>query len=199
MKAIDENLLETDLAYRYQYLCEFIGFREDDVAEIYSAARALGPYIHGLVDAVYAQLFKYDATLRHFLPTQRGYDGDIPLTLEGITTDHPHIVVRKEHLGRYFATLLTKPYDVEMAEYLDWIGTIHTVATTARLQIPLVQMNALMGYIADAFHAIVLDLGLPRDREAATLRALSKLLWIQNDLISRHYVPPRAAAMGSVQ
>lgn len=189
MNAIDESRLETDLAYRFQYLRGFIGFHDDDVAAIHSAAQALGPYIHGLVDAVYAQLFKYTATLRHFLPAPRGYDGDIPLTLDGITTDHPHIMSRKEHLGRYFATLITKPYDAAMAEYLDWIGKIHTVATTARLQIPHVQMNALMGYIAEALHAIVLDLGLPREQEVTTIRAFSKLLWIQNDLISRHYIP----------
>lgn len=188
MLAIDERRLETDLAYRFEYLCGFIGFRERDIAAIHAAAPALARFVPGLVDAIYAQLFKYDATLRHFLPAQRGYDGDIPLTLDGITTDHPHITVRKEHLGRYFATLLTKPYDGAMAEYLDWIGKIHTVATTARLQIPLVQMNSLMGYMADAFHAIVLNLGLPREQEAVTLRAFSKLLWIQNDFISRHYV-----------
>jgi hypothetical protein len=187
MKTIDEARLETDTAYRFQYLREFIGFRDEDISAIHTAAPLLAPYIHGLVDVVYLQLFKYTATLRHFLPTEPGYDGDIPLTLDGITPDHPRIVVRKEHLGRYFATLVTKPYDSTMAEYLDWIGRIHTM-TSRRIHIPLVQMNALMGYIADAFQAIILDLGLPREREAATLRAFSKLLWIQNDLISRHYV-----------
>ncbi len=51
----------------------------------------------------------------------------------------------------------------------------------------LVQMNALMGFVSDALIATILGMGLPRDREVATLRAFNKLLWVQNDLITRHY------------
>ena len=35
--------------------------------------------------------------------------------------------------------------------------------------------------------ATILGLNLPRETEAKTLRAFGKLLWIQNDLITRHY------------
>lgn len=67
-------------------------------------------------------------------------------------------------------------------------GKIHTPkAGSKELDVPLVQMNALMGFVADALTATVLGLGLPRDAEARTLRAFGKQLWIQNDLINRHY------------
>ena len=33
----------------------------------------------------------------------------------------------------------------------------------------------------------ILGLGLDRDSATRTLRAFNKLLWIQNDLIARHY------------
>jgi hypothetical protein len=36
-------------------------------------------------------------------------------------------------------------------------------------------------------------LGLDRLREAATLRGLNKLLWLQNDLINRHDQEARLA------
>ena len=52
---------------------------------------------------------------------------------------------------------------------------------------PLVQMNALMGFVADALTATILGLGLDREKAVRTLRAFRKLLWIQNDLIARHY------------
>ena len=52
---------------------------------------------------------------------------------------------------------------------------------------PLVQMNALLGFVADALTNTILSLGLERGQEVRTLRAFNKLLWLQNDLINRHY------------
>ena len=48
-------------------------------------------------------------------------------------------------------------------------------------------MNALMGFVADALTATILGLNLPRETEVKALRAFNKLLWVQNDLITRHY------------
>jgi hypothetical protein len=186
--AIDEPRLESDLGYRFNYLARFIGFGPDDVAAVHSAAPLLAPLVPGLVDAVYEKLNAYDATWRHFVPRQHGYDGPAPATLDTLTMDHPQIAFRKQHLGRYLVTLVTKPYDGKMAEYLDVVGKMHTPkAGNPTLDVPLVQMNALMGFVADALTATVLGLNLPREQEARTLRAFGKLLWVQNDLITRHY------------
>jgi Protoglobin len=188
MQHIDEPRLETDLAYRFDYLTKFMGFTGDDIAAIHGAAGALAPLVPGLVDAVYDKLYTYDATWRHFIPKQFGYEGMTPATLEQLTMDHPQIKFRKEHLARYLVTLVTKPYNAKMLDYLDMVGKIHTnKAGNAEINVPLVQMNALMGFVADAFHATILDLGLDRATEVRTLRAFSKLLWLQNDLITRHY------------
>jgi len=78
---VDEPRLETDTAYRFGYLCEFIGFGADDIDAIHAAAAFLGPRVPGLVDAVYDKLFAYDATKRHLVPRQSGYEGPLP---EGI-------------------------------------------------------------------------------------------------------------------
>ena len=48
-------------------------------------------------------------------------------------------------------------------------------------------MNALMGFVSDALVGAILGFGLDRETEVRTLRAFNKLLWIQNDLINRHY------------
>ncbi len=83
-----------------------------------------------------------------------------------LTQDHPQIQFRKQHLGRYLETLVTKPYDGKMVNYLDFVGKMHTPkAGSSELNVPLVQMNALMGFVADALTATVLGLGLERDRE----------------------------------
>jgi hypothetical protein len=188
MQRIDEAQLETNLEYRFGYLAGFMGFGREDVEAIHAAAPALAPLVPALVDAVYVKLFSYDATKRHFVPRQSGYDGPPPESLETLTPDHPQIAFRKQHLGRYLAALVTKPYVGKMVNYLDFVGKIHTPkAGSAELNVPLVQMNALMGFVCDAVTATIFGLGLPRDAEVRTVRAFQKLLWLQNDLITRHY------------
>jgi hypothetical protein len=140
------------------------------------------------VNAVYEQLHRYDATWRHFLPRQYGYEGPVPQTLDDLTKDHEMIRYRKEHLARYLTALVTKPYDGKMVAYLDMVGKMHTSKAGAReLVVPLVQMNALLGFVADGLTNTILSLGLERRQEVQTLRAFNKLLWLQNDLINRHY------------
>lgn len=187
-QAIDEPRLETDLGYRAGYLMEFMGFSADDIAVIHAAAPLLAPLVPGLVDAVYAKLHTYDATWRHFVPRQHGYTGDTPPTMEELTLDHPQIAFRKDHLSRYLVNLVTKPYDGKMLEYLDMVGKIHTnKAGSKDINVPLVQMDALMGFVHDAFIVTIIGLKLERELEVKALRAFTKLLWIQNDLIVRHY------------
>ncbi len=188
MNHIDEPRLESDLAYRFQYLVEFMGFSEGDVAAIHGAAPALAPLVPTLVDAVYDKLNQYDATWRHFVPRQSGYEGEVPRSVDELKMDHAMIQFRKQHLARYLVTLVTKPYDGKMVTYLDMVGKMHTPkAGSKELNVPLIQMNALLGFVADALNATILSLGLERSLEVNTLRAFSKLLWIQNDLITRHY------------
>ena len=188
MTAIDEPRLESDLGYRFGYLAEFIGFGPADVAAVHAAAPLLAPLVPGLVDAVYDKLHSYDATWRHFVPRQHGYTGEVPKGVDELGMDHEQITFRKQHLGRYLTNLVTKPYDGKMVEYLDMVGKIHTPkAGNPELDVPLVQMNALLGFVADALTATILGLNLPRGQEVMTLRAFGKLLWVQNDLITRHY------------
>ena len=98
------------------------------------------------------------------------------------------IQFRKNHSARYLVTLVTKPFDSKMFVYLNRVGEMHTPhAGSPQLDVPLVQMNALLGFVADALTGTVLSLGLDRQTEQRTLRAFGKLLWMQNDLVTRHY------------
>ena len=185
---VNEQRLESDLSYRFHYLSEFVGFGAQDIAAIHAAASAVAPLVPALVNAVYDQLRRYDATWRHFLPRQTGYEGAVPKSLEEVTQDHEMIRFRKEHLARYLTALVSRPYDGKLAAHLDMVGKMHTAKAGAReLVVPLVQMNALLGFVADALTNTILSLGLERGQEVRTLRAFNKLLWLQNDLINRHY------------
>src|SRR5436190_19108738 len=188
MKQIAEQRLESDLGYRFEYLAEFMGFGAADVAAIHAAAPHLAPLVPALVDAVYNKLFSYDATKRHFVPRQFGYEGAVPADIDDLTQDHEMIRYRKGHLGAYLRRLVTGAYDGKMVSYLDFVGKIHTPkAGSPALNVPLVQMDALMGFVADVLLATVLSLDLDADTKVRTARAFNKLLWLQNDLIVRHY------------
>jgi hypothetical protein len=188
MKRIDESRLESDLGYRFGYLTEFMGFGPEDVKAIHQSADHLAPLVPALVDAVYVKLFGYTSTKRHFVPRQSGYEGAVPDSDDTLTMDHAQIQFRKAHLGNYLRRLVTGAYDGKMVSYLDFVGKIHSPkAGSPDLDVPLVQMNALMGFVSDALLGTILSLPLDGATKARTARAFNKLLWLQNDLIVRHY------------
>ena len=152
------------------------------------AALRRSPMVPWLVNAVYEKLFSYDATRRHFLPRQSGFEGEAPHNFADLKYDHPMVKFRKDKFSRFLTKLLTGPYDQSMVMHLDMVGKMHTPKAGAKtLVVPLVQMNALMGFVADTILTTLLSLDLPAAEKARTLRAYNKLLWIQNDLITRHY------------
>ncbi|MCG8648402.1 MAG: protoglobin family protein [Pirellulales bacterium] len=188
MQTIDEPRLEADAVYRYEYLCEFIGFGPEDVALIQGFAPHLGPRIGELVELTYEKLLSFDATARHFVPRQHGFEGEVPQDLAGLRADHAQIQFRKDHLNRYFMHLIGRSYDAKMVQYLDMVGKIHTPgAGNRQINVPLVQMNALMGLLSDTLLQAVADSPLDEPARSKTQRAFNKLLWIQNDFITRHY------------
>lgn len=198
LRRIDEERLEADLGYRFGYLAEFIGCGPEDFRAIHEIGPRLAPRVPGLVDAVYEKLRGYDATWRHFLPRQAGYEGGLAGSLAELTPDHEVIRFRKQHLARYLTALVTRPYDDRMVGYLDRVGAIHTPRAGSKdLDVPLVQMNALLGFVADAISATIFDLGLPREQECRAIRSFQKLLWLQNDLINRHYAGAGSSSLAT--
>ncbi|HCP12424.1 MAG TPA: hypothetical protein DIT89_08840 [Planctomycetaceae bacterium] len=188
MKSVDEALLERDPVARFEWVAAFIGFDAADQAALLATAPLIAPLVPQLVDAVYERLFSWGNTKRHFLPRQSGYTGSIPTDLASLQPGHEMIQFRKRHLAGYLAALVTRNYDTSMVNYLDHVGAIHTPkAGSPALSVPLVQINALLGFVADAVIQTILSLNLEREVEVRTLRAFNKLLRIQSVLISRHY------------
>ena len=184
---IDQTRLDDDVAYRFEYVSEFMGFTEEDVEVIHSLAPALGPLVPGLVDAVYERLFRHPELRAYFAKPQDGYDGELPGG--DVDLDADVIQYRKGHLARYLEALVTKPYDASMVQFLDGVGKRHTEhAGSPQVSVPLVHITALMGFVGDALTATIAGAGLEHDDEIAAIRAVGKLLWIQHDLMSRHQV-----------
>ena len=188
MQHIDEAALETDIQQRYDYLANFIGFDADDVKLIQASAPHIGPHIAEMVDRTYEKLLAFDSTARHFLPQQHGSDVEPAENLAELSKDHPQIQFRKDHLNRYFMSLIGRAYDAKMVVYLDMVGKIHTTnAGSNEIAVPLVQMNALMGLISDIIIQTLAASPLDDSTTLKTIRAWQKLLWIQNDFVNRHY------------
>lgn len=195
MQNIDEPRLETDPQYRYEFLASFIGFGPEDVKLIQAAAPHLGPRVPQLVDQTYQKLLSFDATARHFVPRQHGFEGPVPADLKSLSQDHPQIKFRKDHLNRYFIQLIGRAFDAKMVQYLDMVGRIHTPkAGNKEIDVPLVQMNALLGVISHSLLSSISEWPLTPEMRLRTIIAFNKLLWIQNDFINRHY---QASSAGS--
>jgi hypothetical protein len=188
METIDEARLETDLEYRFQYLCRFIGFGPEEMATIQQIAPYLGPQIPALVEQTYEKLLAFDATARHFLPRQTGFAGQPAGSLAELSLQDAQIQFRREHLMRYLLHLLGHAGDAKLSVYLDMVGKMHTPAAGNRdIVVPLVQMNALMGLLSDRILVAVAEVPIEAAECLRASRAFTKLLWIQNDLITRHY------------
>lgn len=188
MQHIDEDQLARDPQALYDYLADFIGFGNEDVTHIRFSAPHIGPKIAEIVDKTYEKLLAYDATARHFLPKQSGFEGDSPVDLATLQVDHPQIRFRKDHLNRYLTSLIGRSYNEKMVAYLDMVGKIHTAdAGNAEIVVPLVQMNALMGLISDAILEVLANSPMNPDQTRAAIRSFNRLFWIQNAFIARHY------------
>ena len=134
------------------------------------------------------QFFQYDAAKRHFVPWQGGDSGVLPATLETLDLQHEMLAFRKQNRTRYLVRLVSDRYELAMVSDLDSVGRFHTSALGSQdLNGPLVQINALMGFVASAITATILSLGLTRETKSQTRLAFGNLLWIPNDPITRHY------------
>eukprot|EP00741_Cyanophora_paradoxa_P005565 tig00000900_g5395.t1 len=193
---VDKAALRDDSVYRYQYLSEFMGFSEEDIALIKSSAPLLGPLVPGLVEAVYEKLLSFDATKSYFVPPE-GPEG-----LDGAAEAFAKVIAyRKAMLNSYLTKLVTADYDGDFVAYIDRVGKVHThSAGDRRVEVELVHVSALFGFVHDALISTfavsappfpsgqavdpaVLDEG----KKWALVRAFSKLLWIQSDFFTRWY------------
>ncbi|THH20276.1 hypothetical protein EW146_g1034, partial [Bondarzewia mesenterica] len=96
--------------------------------------------------------------------------------------------------------LVTADYDdIKTWEYLDRVGLIHTgvqqqlntgkKSTKSPLRVEFIHMGLLLGYVEDIIIDAVLDHpDLDLKTKHAVLKALNKVVWMQNDLFAKHYV-----------
>ncbi|RPB07637.1 hypothetical protein P167DRAFT_539985 [Morchella conica CCBAS932] len=197
MQHIDPASLDT-LESRISYAKAFVGFTPEDAQAIYASKPVVSALVPAVVEAVYKKLLSFDITARSFVPRQTGYEGEAPTAVEDLSLEHPQIKFRMSFLKGYLVKLVTMDYDQASTwEYLDKVALMHTgVAGFAHrakkpgLRVEYIHMALLLAYVIDVLLGAVIEHpDLDDKTKSAVLRAFNKVLWIQNDLFSRHYIP----------
>lgn len=202
MQLISQAVLDADLPYRVQYLRDFIGFTAEDAATLHAAAPVVSPLVPVVVNAVYDKLLSFDVTAKSFVPRQTGYSGTAPTQLEDLSQDHPQIKFRKDFLARYLVKLVSMDYEKDESwKYLDNVGLMHTGEAGFKhrekkpaLRVEFMHCAILLGYVEDILiEAVLGHPDLDDNTKLVVTRAVNKILWIQNDLFARHYLPTVSA------
>ncbi|KAI8599772.1 Protoglobin-domain-containing protein [Dissophora ornata] len=192
MEHIERSKLYTDPVYRFQYVANFMDFGDDDVDAIKGAAELIKPLVPTVVDAVYRKLHTFDITWDVMAKRHEGFTPSGSKVIEKsseLSEDADQIKFRKDMLSRYFAKLLENPYDERMIKYLEYVARIHTDTPTkkSKINVDLIHINALLGYVETVLIGGVKSLNLDRDTEYKAITAFGKLLWIQNDFFIKFY------------
>ncbi|KAK3498685.1 Protoglobin-domain-containing protein [Neurospora crassa] len=187
MQHIDRKELYTSLEARIRYLHSFLDFGTDDVEALSSGAKYIQALIPAVVNIVYKKLLQYDITARAFQTRSTAFEGSMD---EVPDEESPQILHRKLFLRAYLKKLCSDPTQMEFWEYLDKVGMMHTgLGRTHPLHIEYIHIGVTLGVIQDILNeAILSHPRLPMPRKIAFVKALGKVIWIQNDLFTRWYV-----------
>ncbi|CCX14274.1 Protoglobin-domain-containing protein [Pyronema domesticum] len=197
MQNIDRKSLYTSLESRVEYLHSFLDFGADDVQALALASKYIKTLIPAVVNLVYKKLLKYDITARAFTTRSTSYSGPV----DSIPDENsPQIKYRKMFLRGYLQKLCSDPSKFEFWEYLDKVGMMHVgMGRKHPLHVEYIHIGVCLGYIQDViFEAILSHPRLRMDQKMAIIKALGKVMWIQNDLFAKWYVRDGAEFEGSL-
>lgn len=97
---------------------------------------------------------------------------------------------RKMFLRGYLNKLCSNPSKMEFWEYLDKVGMMHVgQGRTHSLHVEYVHIGVTLSLVQDILtEAILSHPKMKTDRKIGLVKALPKVIWIQNDLFARWYV-----------
>ncbi|KAG9093292.1 hypothetical protein FRC06_011579 [Ceratobasidium sp. 370] len=199
MMHVDREALYTSLPDRVSYLTSFLEFTESDADTLNEAALILEPLIPMLVDRVYAHLFKFSVTKQVFMPRPAGHEGPMVADISHLTLQDPQVQERKRFFSVYLKRLIMSDYnDFRTWEYYDKVGLMHTGQAGLKhrklvgkegLRVDHIHLSGLLGWTMDQIIVIILrHESLSLEKKETIIRSLHKVMWIQQDLFSRHYV-----------
>lgn len=184
---VERRDLYTNLEARIRYLHSFLDFGSRDIEALISGAKYVRALIPAVVNIVYKKLLQYDVTARAFTTRSTSFEGPMD---EYPDEDSPQIQHRKIFLRAYLAKLCSDPSQMEFWEYLDKVGMMHVGLGRAHpLHVEYIHLGVCLAFIQDIMsEAILSHPRLPMNRKIALVKALGKVIWIQNDLMAKWQV-----------
>ncbi|KAE9400763.1 hypothetical protein BT96DRAFT_965180, partial [Gymnopus androsaceus JB14] len=196
---IDPVLLRTSLEDRINYVKDFIMFGKTDQDILNKVAPMVNDLIPSVVDDLYAKLFEFDVTKQIFLQRNEGFDGPIPSKLEDLTLDSAQLIYRKIFMKSWARRVLTSDYSSGKTwAYMDKVGIMHTGIKSFKhrnhvspLHVPYRDCALSLGWVQTVLQTAILKISdeeLSSSEKILAIAAVSKIMWIQNDLFARHYI-----------
>jgi hypothetical protein len=175
------------LLHNVQY--QELTHQPDDIRALTIGAKYLRPLLPSIVDLTYKKLLQYDITASAFTTRSTSYSSDLPLD-KAPSENSPQIQYRKLFLRGYLQKLCSDPSKMEFWAYLDKVGMMHTGRGRREpLNVEFIHIGATLGFLQDVLmEAVLTHPRLKMERKIAVVRALGKVLWIQNDLFAKWYV-----------
>ncbi|KAF4630998.1 hypothetical protein G7Y89_g7129 [Cudoniella acicularis] len=188
IKHISREELYTNLEARIEYLHSFLDFSSRDIEALVTGGKYVKALIPAVVNIVYKKLLQYDITARAFQTRSTSFEGPLD---EVPDENSPQIKHRKMFLRAYLNKLCSDPTQMEFWEYLDKVGMMHVGLGRAHpLHVEYIHLGACLSFIQDILtEAILSHPRLPLPRKIALVKALSKIIWIQNDLMAKWHIP----------
>ncbi|KKY38793.1 putative globin-like protein [Diaporthe ampelina] len=166
-----------------------------DIEALITGSKYIKQLIPAIVNIVYHKLLQYDITARAFETRSTSYEGPVDPSL---TENSPQIansgllkiMHRKMFLRAYLNKLCSDPSTMEFWYYLDKVGMMHVGRGREHpLHVEYVHIGACLGFIQDTLtEALLSHPRIKMDRKIALVKALNKVIWIQNDLFAKWYV-----------
>ncbi|RDW60251.1 hypothetical protein BP5796_11857 [Coleophoma crateriformis] len=184
IKHIDRAELYTSLDRRIEYLHDFLDFGSRDIEALVTGAKYIKALVPAIVNIVYKKLLQYDITARAFSTRSTSFEGPLDAAPD---ENSPQILHRKMFLRAYLNKLCSDPSKMEFWEYLDKVGMMHVGLGRAHpLHIEYIHLGVCLSFIQDILtEAIFSHPRLHSSRKIALIKALGKVIWIQNDLFAK--------------
>ncbi|KAJ5586940.1 uncharacterized protein N7459_002705 [Penicillium hispanicum] len=184
-KHVDRKSIYVHLEDRIKYLQDFLEWSSADVEALQNGTKYLKQLIPAVVNLVYKKILQYDITSRAF--HTRTTTDEKEVEDDYLTEETPQIKRRKMFLRWYLIRLCQDPTSMEFWKYLNKVGMMHSGQERMHaLNIEYVHIGACLGYIQDIFvEALMSHPQISLRRKIALVRAINKIIWIQNDLFSK--------------
>jgi hypothetical protein len=183
----------------------------DDYEALSFGSKFVKDIIPAVVHIVYRKLLQYDVTARVFTTRTSKVESPVENNLD---VDSPELQRRKLFLKSYITKICSDQSKMAFWEYLDQVGYAYItvppyldlffqyanrvtfdsmmhvgLGRKTPLEVEYIHINATLCLMQGVLsEAILTHNGLPMSKRISMVKALSKVIWIQNDLFAKWYV-----------